>query len=82
MSVGGEVTQGARVPLSVKGDRVLDVVDEAGGVRSPVNETYVELSRVSTTSRMPLTRIVANPRENIYMHPNDTRRWSATLRCS
>jgi polysaccharide export outer membrane protein len=71
VSVGGEVTQGARVPLSAKGDRVLDVVDEAGGVRSPVNETYVELSRVSTTSRMPLTRIVANPRENIYMHPND-----------
>jgi polysaccharide biosynthesis/export protein len=71
VSVGGEVAQGARVPLSAKGDRVLDVVDEAGGVRSPVNETFVELSRVSTTSRMPLTRIVADPRENIYMHPND-----------
>ena len=71
VSVGGEVAQGSRVPLSVKGDRVLDVVDEAGGVRSPVNETFVELSRGLTTSRMPLVRIVADPRENIYMHPND-----------
>ena len=71
VSVGGEVAQGSRVPLSVKGDRVLDVVDEAGGIRSPVNETFVELSRGLTTSRMPLVRIVADPRENIYMHPND-----------
>ena len=71
VSVGGEVAQGSRVPLSVKGDRVLDVIDEAGGVRSPVNETFVELSRGFTTSRMPLVRIVADPRENIYMHPND-----------
>ena len=71
VSVGGEVAQGSLVPLSVKGDRVLDVVDQAGGVRSPVNETFVELSRGLTTSRMPLVRIVADPRENIYMHPND-----------
>ena len=53
VSVGGEVAQGSRVPLSTKGDRVLDVVDQAGGVRSPVNETFVELSRGLTTSRMP-----------------------------
>jgi protein involved in polysaccharide export with SLBB domain len=31
VSVGGEVAAGARVPLSVKGDRVLDVLASAGG---------------------------------------------------
>ena len=71
VSVGGEVAAGARVPLTVKGDRVLDVIAEAGGIRAPVNETFVELSRGSTTSRMPLTRIIAEPRENVYLHPND-----------
>lgn len=71
MSVGGEVTAGARVPLSVKGDRLLDVLASAGGVRAPVNETFVELSRGSTTSRMPLLTIIANPSENIYLRPND-----------
>jgi polysaccharide biosynthesis/export protein len=71
VSVTGEVAQGARVPLSVRGDRVLDVIASAGGVRAPVNETFVELSRGSTTSRIPLTRIIANPNENIYLHPND-----------
>jgi polysaccharide biosynthesis/export protein len=71
VSVTGEVAQGARIPLSVRGDRVLDVIAAAGGVRAPVNETFVELSRGSTTSRIPLTRIIANPKENIYLHPND-----------
>ena len=48
VSVGGEVSAGARIPLSVKGDRLLDVIAAAGGVRAPVNETFVELSRGPT----------------------------------
>lgn len=71
VSVGGEVTMGARVPLSVRGDRILDVIAAAGGVKAPVNQTFVELSRGSTTSRIPLTRIIAHPGENIYLHPDD-----------
>ena len=71
VSVGGEVAAGARVPLSVKGDRLLDVLASAGGVRAPINETFVELSRGSRTSRIPLVTIVNNPRENIYLHPGD-----------
>jgi len=71
VSVGGEVAIGARVPLSVRGDRILDVIAAAGGLKAPVNETFVELSRGSTTSRIPLTRIIAYPKENIYMHPDD-----------
>ena len=71
VSVGGEVATGMQVPLTVKGDRVLQAIDAAGGVKSPVNETWVELTRGSTTQRMPLTAIVANPREDIYLHPND-----------
>jgi polysaccharide biosynthesis/export protein len=71
VSVGGEVTMGARVPLSVRGDRILDVIAAAGGEKAPVNQTFVELSRGSTTARIPLTRIIAHPSENIYMHPDD-----------
>jgi len=71
VSVDGEVANGARIPLSVKGDRLLDVVAAAGGVRAPVNETFVELSRGSKTTRMPLVTIINKPAENIYLHPND-----------
>ena len=52
VSVGGEVTMGARLPLSVRGDRILDVIAAAGGEKAPVNRTFVELSRGSTTSRI------------------------------
>lgn len=72
VTVGGEaIATGARIPLSVKGDRVLDVIAAAGGIKTPANETYVELSRGSTTARVALARIVSDPRENIYLRPND-----------
>jgi polysaccharide export outer membrane protein len=71
VTVGGEAVGAARIPLSVKGDRLLDVVASAGGVKVPVNETYVELARGHTTARVPLTRIIADPRENIFMQAND-----------
>ncbi len=71
VTITGEVTNSARIPLSVRGDRIMDVIAEAGGVRAPVNETYVQLSRGATTVRVPLSRVAADPRENIYLRPND-----------
>lgn len=71
VTVTGEVTNGARVPLSVKGDRVMDVIAAAGGIRAPVNETYVQLSRGAETVRVALTRVTSDAKENIYMRPND-----------
>jgi len=71
VTVTGEVTNGARVPLSGRGDRLLDVVASAGGVRAPVSETFVRLSRGAATATLPLTTVVSNPRENIYLRPGD-----------
>jgi len=70
-SVLGEVVQGARVPLSVKGDRILDVIAEAGGVKAPVSETFIELTRGKRTARVALSRVVADHREDIYVQPGD-----------
>lgn len=71
VTVTGEVVSGARVPLSVRGDRIMDVIAEAGGIRAPVNETYVQLSRGAATVRVALTRVASDPRENIYLRPDD-----------
>ena len=71
VTVTGEVAGGARVPLTQKGDRVLDVVATAGGVRAPVNETMVRLSRGATTVSVPMARVVGSPRENVYVQPGD-----------
>ena len=71
-TVTGEGAMGMRVPLSGRGDRLLDVIAQAGGVRTPVSETFVRLSRGNRTVTVPMTTVVANPRENIFVRPNDT----------
>lgn len=71
VTVTGEVANGARVPLSLRGDRVMDVIAAAGGYRSPVHETFVTLTRGDRTARAPIQALLANPREDIYLRPGD-----------
>ena len=71
VTVTGEVVTGARVALSVKGDRLLDLIAMAGGAKSPVYETFVRLSRGGVTATIPMETLVANPAENIYAQPGD-----------
>ena len=70
-TVTGEVTNGARVPLSPKGDRILDVIATAGGVRAPVHETFITLSRGSASATVPMQALISSPRENVFVRPND-----------
>lgn len=71
VTVMGEVGPGARVPLSVRGDRLLDVIAAAGGVHAPISDITVALSRGDHTVRMPLQEVLDSPRENIYLRPDD-----------
>jgi len=71
VTVAGEVVAGARVPLSTKGDRLLDLIAAAGGARSPVYETFVRLSRAGVTATIPMEALVSDPAENIYAQPGD-----------
>lgn len=71
VTVLGEASGGARVPVSPKGDRVLDVIASSGGVRAPINESFVQLSRGRRTLRVAMTRVAADPRENVYVRPGD-----------
>ncbi len=71
VTVSGEVSNGARVPLSTKGDRLLDVIASAGGIRTPVSETFIQLTRGKATARVAMSRIVQDPAENVFMRPDD-----------
>ncbi|HEX2150610.1 MAG TPA: polysaccharide biosynthesis/export family protein [Stellaceae bacterium] len=71
VTVAGEIVTGARIQLSVRGDRLLDVIAAAGGAKSPVYETFVRLSRGGITATIPMERLVSNPAENIYAQPGD-----------
>ena len=71
VTVAGEVVAGARIPLSLGGDRLLQVIAAAGGAQAPVHETFVRLSRNGVTAALPLERLVADPAEDIYAEPGD-----------
>lgn len=71
VTVAGEVVQGARVPLSLKGDRLLDLIAATGGAKAPVYETFVRLSRDGITATIPMESLVSTPAENIYAYPGD-----------
>jgi polysaccharide export outer membrane protein len=70
-TVSGEVVSGARVPLSVNGDRLLDLIALAGGAKAPVYDTFVRLSRDGVTATIPMETLVSDPAENIYAWPGD-----------
>jgi polysaccharide export outer membrane protein len=71
VTVVGELTGGARVPLSIRGDRLLDVLAAAGGIRAPVHEAQVQLTRGDSTVAVPLQKVLRESRENIYLQPGD-----------
>jgi polysaccharide biosynthesis/export protein len=71
VSVAGEVVGGARVPLTLKGDRVLDVIASAGGLRVPANEAWIRLTRGPRTVSVGYNTILARPQENIFLRSGD-----------
>ena len=71
VTVIGEAAGGARLPISPKGDRVLDVIASAGGVRAPINESFIQLTRGQRSVRVAMSRVVSNARENIFVRPGD-----------
>jgi polysaccharide export outer membrane protein len=70
-TVGGEVAAGARVPLNPRGDRILDVIASAGGLRVGAHEAFVRLTRRMHTVSVAYNALLANPAENIYVLPGD-----------
>ncbi|MFG1245578.1 polysaccharide biosynthesis/export family protein [Xanthobacter flavus] len=70
-TVLGEATSGAVVPLSPRGDRVLDVIAAAGGIKIPAHEVFVRLSRGGSTVTVPMQALLNDPKEDVYVRPLD-----------
>jgi len=71
VTVLGEVATSRRVPLGPRGERLLDIIANAGGPRAPVHQTTVQVSRGTASATLPLEAIIADPAQNIRMHPED-----------
>lgn len=71
VTVVGEVSSSRLIPLSSKGERLLDALALSGGVRQPVNKITVQLTREQQVASMPLSDIIQDPRQNVTLQTGD-----------
>lgn len=71
VTVVGEVAASAVVPLTARGERLLDAIAAAGGVRQPVGKITIQLSRGGRVEALPLDTIIRDPRQNVPLRPAD-----------
>lgn len=72
VAVLGDVTTPTRVELNSSGERILDVLSQAGGLKTAGIETNITLQRRGKTATVPYETLLKNPAENIYVAPDDT----------
>ena len=71
VTVLGDVKTPQRVPLTPRGERLLDVIAEAGGTSQPLDRMTIEVTRGDAVQRMAARDIVRDPRQNIIMRSDD-----------
>jgi polysaccharide export outer membrane protein len=71
VTIVGEVAQNTKIPLTAKGERLLDAIAAAGGSRQPIEKVMVQVTRDSQVVSMPLEKVVKDPRQNIILAAGD-----------
>jgi polysaccharide export outer membrane protein len=73
VAVFGDVVNGAnKFRIKPGGERVLDMISKAGGIKFPGYELFVTLQRGNRRATVYLPSLVNNPGENIFVAPGDT----------
>jgi polysaccharide export outer membrane protein len=70
--VGDGVGGASNFRLRLAGDRIVDVIAKAGGIRYPGYEIFVTLQRNNKRATVYFPTLVKNPSENIFVQPGDT----------
>ena len=71
VTVVGEVATNSLMPLTPRGERLLDAIARAGGTKQPVDKIMIQLTRGNRVESMPLSDIIANPLENVILQAGD-----------
>ena len=71
VTVVGEVQQSVLMPVTPRGERLLDAIAAGGGVKQPINKITVQLSRDSVVRDVALEKIIQDPKQNIRLYPGD-----------
>ncbi len=69
--VVGDLRKNVRMPITPKGERVLDAIAAGGGAVHDLKYTAVQLSRGAKTAILPLETIIRQPAENIPLLAGD-----------
>jgi polysaccharide export outer membrane protein len=77
ISVVGEVNNGGsavagRVPAMPAGERILDYITRAGGIKDQGQDTWVVLERQGRRATVPFGALIYEPGNNIWGWPGDT----------
>ncbi len=64
-------TNSALVPLSPKGEKILDVIAAVGGIKSSANKVTVQLNRQDVVQSISLGQIIKDSKQNIKLEPGD-----------
>jgi len=76
ISVIGEVnsafTPSGRIPAQPAGERLLDVIARAGGLKDQGQDTWVVLERHGHRAAVPFGALIYEPGNNIWAWPSDT----------
>lgn len=71
VTIVGQVRSSTRMPLTFKGERVLDAIAAAGGTSEPVDKVSLQLTRGGQSALMPFDEVIASPGENIFLKAGD-----------
>lgn len=71
ITVVGEVNNSLRMPLTGKGERVLDAIAAAGGIKYSSSKVTVQLNRGSKSVEMPMDMLIKDIKQNIMLQSGD-----------
>jgi polysaccharide export outer membrane protein len=71
VAVVGEVGKSGRVPITPNGERLLDVISNAGGAKHPVGKVTVQVARAGRVAIQPLEDVIRDPAQNIRLGRDD-----------
>ncbi|KAF1018054.1 MAG: hypothetical protein E5299_00124 [Burkholderia gladioli] len=71
VTVVGDVVHNDRMPLSARGERVLDALATAGGVRQSIDKITIQVTRGNQIASLPLATVIKDPRQNVPLRAGD-----------
>jgi polysaccharide export outer membrane protein len=71
VTVIGDVATSTRVPLTPRGERLLEILAAAGGVKQPIGKMTIQITRERRVVSLPLEAVIRDPAQNIRLQAND-----------